>query len=84
MLARFAQSAEDGEYFVQRFTNNRGMMELYSEDWLDYLKRHHTDRPLNNPELNVIAIGNLGHKLSLLKLMAESDEPFELDSLIPE
>ena len=84
MLARFAQSAEDGEYFVQRFTNNRGMMELYSEDWLDYLKRHHTDRPLSNPELNVIAIGNLGHKLSLLKLMAESDEPLELDSLIPE
>ena len=84
LISGFASSTDDGEYFVQRFTRTRGVGELYSEQWLSYLKRHHPDRSFENPEVNVIALGSRGQKLSLLKLMPASDEEITLESLLPE
>lgn len=84
LISGFASSTDDGEYFVQRFTRTRGVVKLYSEQWLAYLKRHHPDRSFENPEVNVIAIGSRDQKLSLLKLMPASDEEITLESLLPE
>ena len=87
LIAGFAIAPDDGEYFVQRFNRRRGMVEFYSEQWLDYLERHHADRWLNNPQLDVVTIGESGRnpqKLSLLKLMPKSEEEKLLELLFPE
>ncbi len=87
LVAGFAASADDGEYFVQRFNRTRGGVEFYSQQWLSYLERHHPQRWLDNPELDVVVIGNSKQnpqRLSLLKLLPPIDEESALESLLPE
>ena len=87
LIADFASRPDDGQYFVQRFDQNRGVVEFYSQQWLDYLKQHHADRWLSNPQLDVILIGKSKRspqRLSLLKLLPKSNEPEMLESLLPE
>ena len=60
---------------------------FYSQQWLRYLEEYHADRWLNNPQLDVIAIGTSKRnpqRLSLLKLLPKSEEEVLLESLFPE
>ena len=87
LIAGFATDPDDGQYFVQRFSRNRGVVEFYSQQWLQYLERYHADRWLNNPQLDVVTIGaskRNPQRLSLLKLLPKSEDELLLESIFPE
>ena len=87
LIAGFATDPDDGQYFVQRFSRNRGVVEFYSQQWLQYLERYHADRWLNNPQLDVVNIGaskRNPQRLSLLKLLPKSEDELLLESIFPE